>query len=126
MTDAGRAKPALLVVDDDPFIRGVMATYLNGLGYELLIAASGQQALELSRAHAGPINLVITDLFMPEMNGPELVEQLLTERPTLRVIYISGDANQHETKHPRGVLSVSIAKPFTMNTLHEAIQALLA
>jgi CheY-like chemotaxis protein len=124
---ADDTRPALLVVDDDVFIRSVMRTYLTDHGYDVLVASSGAEALELSRAHAGAIDLLITDLFMPGMGGLELVETLVAERPTLRVIYMSGDPDDGATaEQGQRVLSLYIAKPFTMTALNEAVRALLA
>jgi two-component system, cell cycle sensor histidine kinase and response regulator CckA len=119
--------PALLLADDDPYIRRVMRTFLTNSGFHVLAAASGEEALALSRAHAGAIELVISDLGMPGMSGQELVQHLLTERPGLRVIYMSGCAEEGGlTAQAQRVLSLYLAKPFTMSELSQAVQAMLA
>lgn len=127
MAEHATRQQTLLVVDDDYFIRGVIQTYLSHQGYRVLMASSGEEALRRSRAETGPIDLLITDLFMPGMGGLELVDALLVERPELRVIYMSGDADAGKTQEQaQRVLSVYVAKPFTMSDLNQAVQALLA
>ncbi len=125
MTDDAPA--TILLVDDDPYIRGVMRTYLANQGYQVLTATSGEEALQLSEDHAGPIELAITDLIMPGMTGQELVQQLLATRPAVRVIFMSGYCDEGVAAvQAQQVLSLYLAKPFTMAELLQAVQALLA
>ena len=89
VTNAVGAETILLVEDDDA-VRRVTRRMLEGFGYTVLDAAGPRPALDLARDHIGTINLVLTDVIMPGMNGRELVEAILKLRPGLRVVYASG------------------------------------
>lgn len=81
----------ILVVEDERSLRLIVQLTLEHFGYRVLVAATGAEALEVWRQHRGEIALVLTDLVMPDgMNGRELAEQLLAERPDLPVIFTSG------------------------------------
>ena len=81
--------PAVLVVDDETSIRALMSRVLQTAGYEVVIAASGAEAI--ARFHdMTHCDLVLTDLMMPEMNGDELARRLRSDRPDLKVLYLTG------------------------------------
>jgi CheY-like chemotaxis protein len=81
--------PAVLVVDDETSIRALMSRVLQTAGYEVVIAASGAEAI--ARFHdMKHCDLVLTDLMMPEMNGDELVRRLRFDQPDLKVLYLTG------------------------------------
>jgi PAS domain S-box-containing protein len=80
----------ILLVEDEPGILRLARNVLGRLGYTVLTAADGVEALELARRHEGPIDLVVTDIVMPRMGGRELAAALAALRPTLRVLYSSG------------------------------------
>lgn len=80
----------ILVVDDDESVRHVVAVSLQSFGYRVLEASSGQEALDVSRRHEGRIELLVTDVVMPGMNGLELARQIMELRPEVRVIVMSG------------------------------------
>jgi two-component system, cell cycle sensor histidine kinase and response regulator CckA len=80
----------ILVVEDDDSVRKVVHAILLRAGYTVLVAANGPEAIELSRQHVGPIALLLTDMVMPFMSGPELADQLRAARPGLRTLYMSG------------------------------------
>jgi CheY-like chemotaxis protein len=108
----------VLLAEDDAAVRRVMAEALAQKGYQVLSAPDGQKALELARAHAEEIELLVTDLVMPGMTGRELAEALLAERPHLRVLYMSGYTDDAVVRH--GVLEAGtlyLQKPFTPNAL---------
>jgi DNA-binding NtrC family response regulator len=116
---------AILLVDDDASIRSVLCAFLENQGYTVLVAASGEEALLLGKDYQGTIVLVITDMLMPGISGQEVVQQLLIGRPGLRVIYMSGYCEETATVGPPPkVLSVFLAKPFTMTELAKAVQVL--
>jgi CheY-like chemotaxis protein len=100
--------PKILVVDDDAFVRGLLRTVLEKSGYQVLTTESGAQALEIFRSEPNVV-LVITDVIMPGMQGRELVDQMLSERADLHVLFISGFSV--EPKSLRGF--DFLAKPFT-------------
>lgn len=130
MSAAAKHAPAqtILLVDDEPSIRRVAEKYLTNHGYHVLSASSGEEALRQAQAHDGSIDLVVTDVVMPTMDGPMLVARLVDERPALqRVVYISGfsDAAPPAGQPPQ-VLSLYVPKPFELPELLRAVQALLA
>lgn len=117
----------ILVVEDDPALRGVVHTTLSHLGYRVLEAATGRSALEVWRQHHEAIHLVLTDLVMPDgMNGKELAEKLWQQNPRLKVIYTSGysaDIAGRDFPLEQGVNF--IAKPFQIHELAQTIRARL-
>ncbi len=81
----------LLVVEDEAPVRELLCDFLSGLGYQIIQAESGVRALRVWREHKAQVDLVVTDLVMPDhMNGRELAERLWAERPQLKVIFMSG------------------------------------
>ena len=109
---------ALLVVEDDPMVRNVTVRALRGVGYQVRIAASAKEALELAPAELATLRLVITDVVMPGLDGPSMARELCQRNPELRVLYVSGYSDDAISN--RGVLSAGIRflpKPFTRATL---------
>lgn len=82
----------ILLVEDEPLVLRTVALLLKHLGYTVLSAPSAREALCVAREHAGCIDLLVSDVVMPEMNGPELADVLLHERPGLRCLFMSGYA----------------------------------
>lgn len=80
----------ILVVDDEPIVRDMLSSILTRQGYTVLLAGTGQEALQLCEQHGGAIQLLITDMLMPGMNGLELVRKVHAQWPQLRVLYLSG------------------------------------
>ncbi len=119
-------RETLLIVEDDPGVRRVASRVLEERGYDVKVAQDGQAALTLSRAYEGDIDLLVTDLVMPGMPGRELASRLLDERPTLRVLYMSGYTDDVIVRHAvleRG--SPYLQKPFTPNTLATKVREAL-
>jgi CheY-like chemotaxis protein len=83
---------SILLVEDEQTVRMVAARVLQSKGYVVHSAANGREALELARRLEEKLDLVLTDMVMPDMGGVELVERLLEVRPGLRVVYMSGYA----------------------------------
>jgi PAS domain S-box-containing protein len=126
------AKPArqgaktVLVVDDSVDARMLTKEILEQDGYTVLEASSGEAALALAAEHPEPIDLLITDLMMPEMNGRELALRLTNQRPGMKVLYISAwDEHVAATYGVAGPGVVFLQKPFTPDTLSSKVQALL-
>ena len=86
----GVTKPVILVADDEVMIRNLVTLLLQESGYVVLSASDGQEGLELSRKYPGMIDLVVTDVDMPRLNGMDLRAHLLEERPGIKVIVMSG------------------------------------
>lgn len=118
--------PTILVVDDEPVVRAFTSEVLGLEGYVVLEAAGTTEGLRIAAAHPGPIDLVISDVVMPDGDdGRDLVDRLGRMRPTIKPLYISGHA---EADFARGGASLSAAflqKPFTMDMLVEKVRAVL-
>ncbi len=82
----------ILVVDDNKDIRTVTVAMLKRYGYNLLEAGSSQKAIEIFKSHDGTIHLVLSDVVMPETNGPEMVKKLLDLQSEIKVVFMSGYA----------------------------------
>ncbi len=81
---------SILVVEDEPLVRSLAATVLTQYGYQVMIAAEGNEALDIFRVHKKDIDLVLTDVVMPGMSGVELTKQLTSNKPDLKIIFMSG------------------------------------
>ena len=115
-----RGTETILVVEDDTAVRGLALQILRTHGYQVLAAGSGAEALRISREHDSPIHMLLTDVVMPHMSGKELAEQLQSQRPDMRVLYMSG--HSHQVMEEGGVL---LPKPFTAETLTQKIRVVL-
>ncbi len=116
----------VLFVEDDSTVRDMGMRVLRGAGYEVLEADSGERALAVSRASAGSIHMLVTDVIMPGMSGRELVEILCRERPHLHVLYVSGYTEDVIVR--RGILDERtpfLAKPFTPTRLAQTVRQIL-
>src|ERR1051326_928210 len=80
----------ILLADDDPGMRHLTYSVLESHGYSVLQAENGKKALAIAQNHQGPIHLLISDVMMPELDGPSLAEELRAVHPETRVIFMSG------------------------------------
>lgn len=121
-----RGTETLVVVDDEEDILELAMSYLAGLGYEVIAASSGDQALEKIGAHAGPIDALITDAQMPGTPGLRLAQTVRAARPDIRVLYMSGYAEDSgiPERLPRGGEDF-LQKPFELRELATKIRDLL-
>jgi PAS domain S-box-containing protein len=85
-----RGAETLLLVEDEPALRDLAKRVLEGRGYTVLAAPDGEAGLRAARIFSGPIDLLVTDLVMPRMNGRQLAKELKVERPGIRVLFMSG------------------------------------
>ncbi len=115
--DTGRAK--LMIVDDDPQVRTVVAESLQELGYRVIQASGGVEALELLADHSD-LRMIITDIRMPDMSGIELANIATQRRQDLKVILVSGYFVSQQV-HRR-----FLRKPFRIRDLEAAVRAELA
>jgi CheY-like chemotaxis protein len=116
----------ILLVEDAERVRAVVREILEMQGYEVIEARHGAEALMLEAGHKGPIHLLITDVVMPEMSGRELAQRLVTLRPEMGVLYISGYTDDAIVRH--GVLEAGMAllpKPFTPDALAAKVREIL-
>ncbi len=125
---AAKGSECVLVVEDEPMVRGLMARTLRGLGYEVLEAADGKEGLRVATELAGGLDLLVTDVVMPRMTGRELVEQVRRVRPDVEVLFISGYPDDENAPAPRVSIEPGAAflqKPFVMAELARTVRALL-
>jgi len=116
----------ILVVEDEPAIREVARRILERHGYQVILAGTGPEALDLAAQHSGAVQLLMTDVVMPGMLGKEVAERLYAERPQLRVLYVSGYARP--VLASTGTLDAGVTlleKPFSENALLEAVRRVL-
>ena len=113
----------VLVVEDEEIVRDLVCAVLDDQGYHVICAADGLEALEAAENFEGTIHLLVTDVIMPHMNGPELAGRLSQLRPDMKVLYVSGysdnDIGDHGVLDPRFEL---LQKPFTPQTLARKIR----
>jgi two-component system cell cycle sensor histidine kinase/response regulator CckA len=116
----------ILLVEDEPVVRSWVHAELEKNGYNLLEASDGADALLIAELHRGDIDLVVTDVVMPRVNGPELVKELRRLRPGVKVLYMSGYPEPFlgtSTELPPDLMYLQ--KPFPMTTLLDMIRELL-
>lgn len=115
----------VLVVEDDARVRALVGRMLNRCGYRVLSAATPAEAIGLCTAHPASIGVILVDLVMPQMNGPELVARLEPLAPQARALYMSGYANQRDSRARTDERASFIAKPFSRADLASKIHTLL-
>jgi two-component system, cell cycle sensor histidine kinase and response regulator CckA len=116
----------ILLVEDEEGVRKLVRRTLEQQGYRLFVAASGTEALEISQTYPGPIQLVITDIVMPQMGGQQLAERLKALRPEIQVLYVSGYTASAVVRS--GSLAKGdtfLQKPFTLLALVRGVRRLL-
>ncbi len=117
----------ILLVEDEPSLRQLAQSALQMMGYKVLVAANGQEGLNVARDHQGaPIQLVITDVIMPKMGGTVMVEWLKTTSPGLKVLFTSGYTDDAIARH--GVLQERVhflPKPYSHSALARKVREML-
>ena len=115
----------VMIVEDEPAVRNFVAAALRNEGYQLLVAASAEEAARVSGAHEGQIDLLLTDAIMPGKSGIELANAMVAERPGLPVIIMSGYTK--ETLSVKGLTDPVnlLRKPFSPTELRRRIRAVL-
>jgi two-component system cell cycle sensor histidine kinase/response regulator CckA len=113
----------VLVVEDERLVRDLIARDLGKRGYAVLTAESGKDALEAVSGRAEPIDLLLTDVVMPDLGGPELAARLTAEQPALKVVYMTGYAERAVV----GELAPwpLLQKPFNVGALADTIREVL-
>lgn len=121
---AGSSETVVLVAEDETFVRELIGRILGAEGFKVLAAANGEHALEVARRFAGRIDLLLSDVMMPKMNGRELAEKLAAERPGIKVLFISGYTD--DLINAQGMLPGGhylLRKPFSPEELRRRITA---
>ena len=123
----GRKHVTIMVVDDNALVRGLVEEMLRVKGYVVLAPTDCEEALRLAEAHPGGIDLLVTDVIMPEMTGPDLARRLCGVRPQLRVLFMSGYAGGSAGELDGFVRGARLLlKPFTPEHLLSEVEAALA
>jgi two-component system cell cycle sensor histidine kinase/response regulator CckA len=129
------AKPAadltghgtILLVEDEEGLRGLNARGLASRGYTVLEAGNGVEALEVLESRGGEVDLVVSDVVMPEMDGPTLLKEMRRRNPELKIIFVSGYAEDAFEKNlPEGGQFAFLPKPFTLKQLVATVKETLA
>ncbi len=121
-----RGGETVLVVEDEGAVRHIVKIALESAGYRIMEARSGIEALEVARRHGEAINLVVTDVVMPEMSGRDLAERLTKDHPGIRILFMSGYSDEAVTRH--GVVEPGVAflqKPFSPLALARKVREVL-
>ncbi len=116
----------ILLAEDEPQLRALLAVVLQRAGYQVLAAASPDEAVRASEQHSGPVDLLLTDVVMPGMNGRQLAERLQPARPAMKVLYMSGYTTNVVIHH--GVLDEGVAflqKPVTPDVVLRRVREVL-
>lgn len=124
--DYHRGTETILVVDDEESLRVVVGDLLGQLGYKVLSASGGDEAMALAAEYSGKIDLLLSDVIMEPVPGPALAERLTAERPEMKVVFISGYAD--DSLAPEGILkpgTVLVHKPFTIKILSAKLREVL-
>ena len=116
----------VLLVEDEDAVRSFAARALGQRGYQVLEASTGTEALDVFESHQGDVDLVLSDVVMPEMDGPTLMAKLRRDRPDLKIIFISGYAEDSFRKHLADNEDfMFLQKPFDLKELAAAVKAAL-
>lgn len=121
---AHAALHTILVVDDDKAVCDLTASMLEIKGYRVFRAASGEDALKVFHQYANTIQLVVADIVMPRMSGPQLAQQLRNLRPNLPVLFMSGLIPYANSQEVLG--RWFLRKPYTAQMLSEKVQQVMA
>jgi CheY-like chemotaxis protein len=126
MAETASSTPTILVVDDESGVRAVVCRVLSNEGYRVINAPDGAEALRVARAHHAPLDLLLTDLKMPGINGRELADTLRQTQPSLKVLFLTAYADGLFAD--RALLEENTAyleKPVSGKGLNEAVRLLL-
>ena len=123
---SGSGGETILLIEDEPLVRELALEVLSSRSYQVLTARDGEEALSIARAHPTEIHLTVTDVVLPAMSGKEVARRLRETRPGLKVLFMSGYAEE-QVVH-RGVVEEDVAflaKPFTPAALSEKVRLVL-
>ncbi|HEX7087016.1 MAG TPA: PAS domain S-box protein, partial [Vicinamibacterales bacterium] len=121
-----RGTETVLLVEDELLVRNLAADALRQHGYNVLAASTGLEALDLAMQTPKPLDVLVTDVVMPQMGGPQLAERLLAERPGIKVLFISGYSDMALMRHGRLLPGTALLqKPFTPGQLVRRVRELL-
>jgi two-component system, cell cycle sensor histidine kinase and response regulator CckA len=120
-----RGDETILLVDDEVGVRELVRDLLKRCGYIVIEATDVNDAIALFARHRDEIQLLVTDIVMPQMNGRQLAEQFVAERPALKVLYMSGYTDDQVLVQDAGAVPSFLQKPFTPDVLARTVRAVL-
>jgi DNA-binding NtrC family response regulator len=123
---SGRGTETVLVVEDEDSLRVLMERALQARGYQVVSASDGEQAIAVDARVAGQIDLLLSDVVMPGLSGPDLAQRLVRRRPQMKVLYVSGFT--HNMATTSGFTSRHtgfLQKPFTPDVLALKVREML-
>lgn len=121
------SRPRVLLVEDDDAVRSFSMRALKRQGYEVLEATTGVEALEVMAANEGRIDIVVSDVVMPEMDGPTMLKELRKTNKSLKIIFVSGYPHEaFETGLDKDETFAFLPKPFTFPQLAAKVKEVLA
>ena len=121
-----RGSETVLVVEDDEYVRAMCKRILEGSGYHVLAASSGEEAYMLAKNYDPEIHIVVTDVVLPGLNGKDLLERMLVGRPALKCVYMSGYTDEALSRHGiKHASDVYLAKPFGASELTRTVRETL-
>jgi two-component system cell cycle sensor histidine kinase/response regulator CckA len=128
--DSGRSPESapvttVLLVDDDPIVRHMVSDLLRIRSFRVLKAEHVHEALQIAKAHAAPIHLLLTDVVMPGMGGRNLADELMADRPEMKVLYMSGYSSDVLLQQGVATGKTFIQKPFTGEQLDLKLREIL-
>ena len=118
-------KGTILVAEDDERIRSLLIAVLEDAGYEVIVATNGVDALEAASGDGKKIDLLLTDVIMPKMGGPELADELEARNPGLKVVFMSGYSEEIVGDRLSAEHRVLLEKPFSLPTLLERVGSVM-
>jgi len=117
---------SILIVEDDALVRDLALEILKSRGYNVLVAHRPDAAIQLSQQHPGKIDLILTDLVMPGMNGSEMVDEIAVTRPEIGVLFMSGYTDTSIVRDGGlGPGASFLQKPFSPTTLARKVREML-
>jgi two-component system cell cycle sensor histidine kinase/response regulator CckA len=124
--ESQRGAGTVLLAEDEECIRHLVGTFLEAEGYTVFPARDGIEAVQLAEQHVGPIDILLTDVMMPRMRGPQLASHLAPVRPEMKVVYMSGyTENLGQLDTTSGSKTTLLRKPFQLSELARRLQEVL-
>ena len=115
----------VLVVDDEPAVLSTVRDGLTAHGYRVLEALDGETALGMAESHQGPIALLLVDVVMPGLSGPEVATRLHAARPDTKVLFMSGFSTEVTVVHGVAAGDPLLVKPFSLETLGRRVKEIV-
>ena len=107
----------ILLGEDESMVREITGEVLAHAGYRVLETSNAREALQVAKSHEGHIDLLLTDIVMPEMNGADLADRMVNQQPDLITLFMSGYSESDVLRHANFSNALHIQKPFTVDAL---------